>query len=53
LSSNHQGKDLFIVDNSISGWTALRYLQEWTNIASSFDIATGFFEMPFSKNDYL
>lgn len=35
--------DLFIVDNSISGWTGLRYLAEWTEISKTFDIATGFF----------
>ena len=40
-----KGGDLFIVDNSISGWTGLRYLQEWTGIAKSFDIATGYFEI--------
>lgn len=40
-----KGGDLFIVDNSISGWTGLRYLQEWTELAKSFDIATGFFEI--------
>ncbi|MBO34128.1 MAG: hypothetical protein CMM74_14330 [Rhodospirillaceae bacterium] len=40
-----QGGDLFIVDNSISGWTGLRYLQDWTDYATSFDIATGFFEI--------
>ncbi len=39
------GKDLFIVDNSISGWTGLRYLEEWIGIAKSFDIATGYFEI--------
>ena len=39
------GRDLFIVDNSISGWTGLRYLREWCGIATSFDIATGFFEI--------
>jgi hypothetical protein len=39
------GRDLFIVDNSISGWTGLRYLEEWTSIAKSFDIATGYFEI--------
>jgi superfamily II DNA or RNA helicase len=39
------GKDLFIVDNSISGWTGVRYLREWCGIATSFDIATGFFEI--------
>jgi hypothetical protein len=40
-----QGGDLFIVDNSISGWTGLRYLKDWTDFATSFDIATGFFEI--------
>ena len=39
------GGDLFIVDNSISGWTALEYLRQWTDVARSFDIATGFFEI--------
>ena len=39
------GGDLFIVDNSVSGWTGLRYLQEWTGIAKGFDIATGYFEI--------
>lgn len=40
-----RGRDLFIVDNSVSGWTGLRYLGEWTDIARAFDIATGFFEI--------
>jgi superfamily II DNA or RNA helicase len=40
-----QSGDLFIVDNSISGWTGLRYLKDWTDYATSFDIATGFFEI--------
>lgn len=40
-----KGRDLFIVDNSVSGWTALRYLQEWSSIAKAFDIATGYFEI--------
>ena len=39
------GGELFIVDNSVSGWTGLQYLQQWTEIADSFDIATGFFEI--------
>jgi hypothetical protein len=39
------GHHLFIVDNSVSGWTGLRYLEEWTSIAKSFDIATGHFEI--------
>src|SRR6266516_4330589 len=40
-----KGGDLFIVDNSISGWTGLRYLEEWCQLARSFDIATGCFEI--------
>ena len=40
-----KGRDLFIVDNSVSGWTGLRYLEEWTGIAKAFDIATGYFEI--------
>ena len=42
---NIQGGDLFIVDNSVSGWTGLRYLKEWTDIAKSMDICTGYFEI--------
>lgn len=38
-------RPLFIVDNSISGWTGLRYLDEWTGLARAFDIATGYFEI--------
>ena len=40
-----RGRDLFIVDNSVSGWTGLRYLEEWASIARGFDIATGYFEI--------
>ena len=39
------GGELFIVDNSDTEWKGLRYLQDWTEIASAFDIATGFFEI--------
>ena len=39
------GGDLFIVDNSVSGWTGLEYLSQWTEVARAFDIATGFFEI--------
>ena len=39
------GHELFIVDNSVKGWTGLRYLAEWCSIAKSFDIATGYFEI--------
>ena len=45
MTKKLKGGDLFIVDNSISGWTGLRYLQEWTDLAKSFDIATGYFEI--------
>ena len=38
-------RGLFIVDNSVSGWTGLRYLEEWCGIAKAFDIATGYFEV--------
>ncbi len=44
-AADPKGRDLFIVDNSVSGWTGLRYLEEWTGIAKSFDIATGYFEI--------
>ncbi len=43
--SDRGGGELFIVDNSVSGWTGLQYLQQWTEVADSFDIATGFFEI--------
>src|SRR6476469_2402728 len=39
------GGELFIVDNSVSGWTGVRYLHDWTDIAKGFDIATGYFEI--------
>ncbi len=45
VKATQRGGELFIVDNSISGWTGLRYLRDWTEIAHSFDIATGFFEI--------
>lgn len=45
MSQEGRGRDLFIVDNSVSGWTGLRYLEEWCGIAKTFDIATGFFEL--------
>lgn len=43
--SERTGGDLFIVDNSVSGWSGLRYLADWTDISSQFDIATGFFDI--------
>src|SRR5208283_3966347 len=39
------GSDLFIVDNSDSDWKVRNYLHDWTDIAKSFDIATGYFEI--------
>ncbi len=45
MAAAQTGGDLFIVDNSVSGWTGLRYLKEWCGIAQGFDIATGFFEI--------
>jgi superfamily II DNA or RNA helicase len=45
MNQDSRGRELFIVDNSISGWTGLRYLEEWSSIAKAFDIATGYFEI--------
>lgn len=42
---NAAGGDLFIVDNSVSGWTGIKYLEQWTEISTGFDIATGYFEL--------
>lgn len=39
------GGDLFIVDNSDKAWKARRYLHDWADIAHTFDIATGYFEI--------
>lgn len=44
-TERRSGGDLFIVDNSLSRWTGLEYLREWTDLARSFDVATGFFEI--------
>ena len=43
--SEKGGGGLFIVDNSVSGWTGLEYLRQWCDLARSFDIAAGFFEI--------
>ena len=45
MTVDSKGHGLFIVDNSVSGWTGLRYLEEWSSIAKAFDIATGYFEI--------
>jgi hypothetical protein len=39
------GGELFIVNNSDEAGKGLRYLQDWTDLASAFDIATGDFEI--------
>ena len=43
--SQPKGGELFIVDNSEAGWTGIRYLHDWTDVAKTFDIATGYFEI--------
>jgi phosphatidylserine/phosphatidylglycerophosphate/cardiolipin synthase-like enzyme len=45
MKSESRGRELFIVDNSVEGWTGLRYLGDWTEFATSFDIATGYFDI--------
>ena len=45
MAEDDTGGELFVVDNSVSGWTGLRYLREWCELATSFDVATGFFEI--------
>ena len=37
--------ELFIVDNSDSEWKVQKYLSEWCDISTKFDIATGHFEI--------
>ena len=45
MTVDSKGREPFIVDHSVSGWTGLRYLEEWSGIAEAFDIATGYFEI--------
>jgi hypothetical protein len=45
LPAVKSGGELFIVDNGDENWKGLKYLQDWTEIASASDIATGFFEI--------
>lgn len=45
MSEPSKPGELFIVDNSDELWKGLKYLHDWTEIASAFDIATGFFEI--------
>lgn len=39
------GSELFIVDNSDADWKVVRYLHDWADISTSFDVATGCFEI--------
>jgi phosphatidylserine/phosphatidylglycerophosphate/cardiolipin synthase-like enzyme len=40
-----RGGDLFIVDNGDKDWKVIRYLHDWADLAHTFDIATGYFEI--------
>jgi hypothetical protein len=37
--------DLFIVDNSDTDWKVRSYLEDWCELSSAIDIATGYFEI--------
>ena len=37
--------DLFIVDNGDKNWKAKTYLNDWAELAHTFDVATGYFEI--------
>ena len=39
MTADSKGRDLFIVDNSVSGWTGLRYLEEWSGDQWSVTVA--------------
>ena len=41
-TTGQRGGDLFIVDNSISGWTGLRYLEEWCELREELRHRHGF-----------
>jgi hypothetical protein len=45
MSEATKGGDLFIVDNSDKDWKVREYLHEWADLSTSFDIATGYFEI--------
>lgn len=40
-----KGSDLFIVDNGVSSRAGMRYVEEWSRIADTFDVATITFEI--------
>ena len=39
MNTDPAGRGLFLVDNSVSGWTGLRYLEESSSIARALDVA--------------
>src|SRR5918992_711586 len=39
------GGDLLIVDNSDSEWKVERYLRDWAELSTGFDIASGYLEI--------
>ena len=43
--TSRTGSELFIVDNSEDDWKAQRYLRDWCELSSGFDVATGYFEI--------
>ena len=44
LADRQQDGDLFIVDNA-DPWRVQEYLREWADLAHTFDVATGYFEI--------
>lgn len=40
-----EGEPLFIVDNAAGGRSGVAYLREWCDLATRFDIATGYFDI--------
>lgn len=45
MPDKRKGTDLFIVDNSDSDWKVRNYLHDWAELAHTFDVATGYFEI--------
>jgi len=40
-----QGSELLVVDNSDTEWKVERYLRDWVELSTGFDIATGYMEI--------
>jgi len=45
VPDKRDGSELFIVDNSDDVWKVRDYLHDWAELAHTFDIATGYFEI--------